>query len=402
MDDKQNWRQLSSIQIGGVICLPVVMIGHILSQTYGFFSAVISIFIGNALLVLLGLVSAKMSYEKGKTTVENAQDYFGEKGVAFFSIAMAVSLTGWFAIQLNVMSLGVLELFSMQHPSPVTVFALNVLLGLLITGSLLYGMKGLNTLANISLPILIFTLVYALFTMEDSVEVPVKVFSLAGVSPVIAMAIACIIDLPTYFRHARTSKDGMISIVIIFGAALPLLEILGVYLASGIAQGTILDVLSRNNSTLWNMWIALFLILAGWTTNNLNLYSTIICLESIFKKSSRLTLTLVGGAGGTLLSCMNLLDHLEIVLEFIGILVTSMGAVIITRYFIDLYKGRKTAGDYRWHLFAWFLGIAIGILSHFGLAFTSIPVLDATIGAIVGTLFILVRKSVTYSSGLPS
>src|SRR5689334_4893361 len=111
---RQDWWQLSSIQLGGIICLPVFMIGQTLSQTYGFTSAVASILLGNAILLFLGLAAAKMSHEKRKTTMENAVDFFGERGVAFFALSLSLSLLGWFAIQLNMMALGLIDLLALD------------------------------------------------------------------------------------------------------------------------------------------------------------------------------------------------------------------------------------------------------------------------------------------------
>lgn len=388
----QNWWQLSSIQIGGAICLPVIIIGQALYQTYGFTSAVVSILIGNFILLLLGLVSAKMSYEKRKTTPENAVEYFGEKGVSFFALTMSLSLLGWFAIQLNMMSLSVLDLLSLDTSLTATI-VFNLILGALITAAALYGIKAINLLADFSLPLLIGTLTYALFTTDQPLHPSSSFLSFGGVSMVIAMNVAVVIDLPTYFRHAKSAKDGYISMGIIFGLALPLLEILGVYLAATSSGGSILDVLKRSNGPLWNIWVALFLVLAAWTTNNLNLYSGVVCLESILKAWSDKKRTLLFGGIGTIISCFNLLNHLELVLDVMGIFIVSMGTVIITRYLILQFNRMEiTQQDYRQHFVAWLVGITLGFLSMKGLGLTSIPVLDATIGSSLGTSLILFRK----------
>ncbi len=390
----QNWWQLSSIQIGGAICLPVLILGQTLSQTYGFVPAVICILIGNAILLLLGLAAAKMSYENRGTTVENALEYFGEKGVAIFAATMAISLLGWFGIQLNMMSLGVMDLLSMDAAQPMKIILLNISLGLIATATALYGIRALNLLANISLPLLFAMIGYALYTAENKdIPIPQHSFSLAGVSVVIAMSIAVVIDLPTYFRHACSAKDGMVSILIIFGIATPLLQIVGVLLAYGTAGGTILDVLKRENATLWNLWVSLFLVLAGWTTNNLNLYSGVVCLAVILKKHSKTSLTLLFGLLGSLLACFNLLNHLEFVLDIMGVLVASIGVVIITRYLIMQYMGLKiTSQDQKLHFLAWLLGVIIGFLSMAGFSLTSIAVLDSSLGASLGTLLILIPR----------
>ena len=391
----QNWWQLSVIQIGGVICLPVIMIGQTLSQSYGFFPAVISILIGNAILLVLGIITAKMSVANRKTTMGNAEEYFGAKGMSFFALALMISLVCWFGIQLNMMSLGVCDLLSLDASNGVWSLFLNVALGFVMTGVALYGIKAVSILANLSLPFLLITIGYAIFTVDSTQAVQTTIpFSLGGASLVIALAIALVTDLPTYYRHASTSKDGFWSIVLIFGLVLPVLEIIGVYLASGHSEGNILDVLKREGGTLWNCWIAIFLILAGWTTNNVNLYSSSISLQAIFKEFSEKKATLYVGLAGTALSCFNLLGHFEFVLNLMGIFIGSMGAVVLTRYVMSIYFNMPlSSNDYPRCLLAWTLGAAAGFISIQGYSLTSIELLDAVIGASLGTAITSSREA---------
>jgi cytosine permease len=339
----QNWWQLSSIQVGCVICLPTIMIGQTLNQTYGFYSAISSIFIGNAILLFLGLLMSKMSMKRRKTTMENAKDYFTEKGVLFFSLSMVLVLLGWFAIQLNMMSLSILDLFSIESSRPQWLIACNIALGLLITVVARHGLRVLNIIADVSMPVLIATLAYTFFTTDAKVPHLEPSLSLRGVSVVIAMAIAIVIDLPTYFRHARTSEDATLSIFIIFGLALPILEVIGV------------ETLCKNSSECGRTWLI--------------------------------------GISGTFLSLFNLINHLEIVLDIMGILIASMGAVIIVRYSIEQFFSYKlTPKDHLWHSIAWFAGIVLGFLSISGISMTGISTLDSMIGASAATCLILMRR----------
>lgn len=393
----QKWGQLSSIQIGGVICMPVLMIGQTLNELYGFSSAVIAVIVGNFILFSLGLISAKMSVDGRKTTMENAIDYFGEEGVKCFSLAFALSLVGWFAIQLNMMTLGVMDLFSLDPKSITIQTSLNVVLGLIITFFALYGVRGISILANISLPLLLATIAYAAYTVErvpsDETALDKFPLSFGGVSLVIAMAIGFIIDLPTYFRHAKTPRDAYISIVVVFGLCLPVLEIVGVYLASAITDGTFLEIFKRNNNAMWNLWTATFLVLAGWTTNNVNLYSGVICLETLTTKYPNYLLTLAFGIVSTALSCVNLLDHLDVFLEMMGIVISSMGGVIFARYLLLYFNGLPIIKhDHSLHLIAWMIGIVIGLISWLGFTFTGISVLDATFGASLGVILVMARR----------
>lgn len=392
MIEHQNWWKLSSIQIGGVICLPVIMIGQVLSQKYGFASAACAIVLGNAILLLMGLAIAKMSCENRKTTMENAVEYFGQKGVSFFALALSSSTLIWFSIQLRVMTDSTLHLLSLPTDNLYLMGAGNLILGILVTLIVFYGIKAMETLSNISMPLLLLTLTYAWYSTNKEIPQTPQPLTLAAVSSIIGMAITYVIDLPTFLRHAKSTKDGIISITIIFVLAIPILEIIGVYLAAG-QSGSILDILKGNGNTLWTLWVTSFLILAGWTTNNMNLYSGAASACSFLRNNlSFATTTLLFGFLGTLLANINLLEHLELFLEGMGIIVASMGSVIITRYlFVQISGNKVSPADYILHFLAWGIGASAGFLSLNGFSITPVAVLDAAIAAHLGTYLILLR-----------
>jgi purine-cytosine permease-like protein len=100
---QKSWLQLTSIQVGGSICLPVMMVGHVLSKNYGLYTALIAIMLGNLVLLTLGLAAASIGAKARKSTVEQAAFYFGDQGSAFFALLMICCMLGWFAIQLDLM-----------------------------------------------------------------------------------------------------------------------------------------------------------------------------------------------------------------------------------------------------------------------------------------------------------
>ncbi|CCB87584.1 MULTISPECIES: purine-cytosine permease family protein [Parachlamydia] len=392
MIEQQNWWKLSSIQIGGVVCLPMIMIGQTLNQQYGFASAICGILLGNAILLLMALVITHMACENRKTTMENAIEYFGKKGVSFFALTMSLSTLVWFSVQLKVMSLSLLDILHIHSEGPFIECIANTLLGLLITFVVFYGIRAMEIISNISMPLLLLTLGYAWYTADsDTTQTNHLPLTFAAISAIMGMAIVYVIDLPTFMRHARSSKDGMTSIFIMFILAMPILESIGVYLAAG-KTGNIIEVLKRYNGPLWNLWVSLFLILAGWTTNNMNLYSGATSARSIFPNlnhSFNITI-LIFGVLGTLLANFDLLQHLSLILEGMGIVVTSMGTVIITRYLMMRISGQPiTSRDYPWHFAAWFLGTVAGILSMNGIAITAVSTIDSAIAAHLGTFLIL-------------
>ena len=80
---------------------------------------------------------------------------------------------------------------------------------------------------------------------------------------VIASVLAGVIDLPTYFRHAKSRKDALISVRLIYGMAVPAMELAGVYFSTTGGGDSVIEML-KGAHPVWNLWIGVFIVLAGW------------------------------------------------------------------------------------------------------------------------------------------
>jgi purine-cytosine permease-like protein len=174
---------------------------------------------------------------------------------------------------------------------------------------------------------------------------------------------------PTYFRHAKSVKDSHIAAIVLFAVVLPLLEGIGVYLGLS-SSGSILQVLTGGGGFLWTVWVALFLILAGWTTNNTNLYSAGVNSFALLPKLSRGSRTAWIGCIGTIISCFDLTLHFETVLNLMGIGIGAMGGVLLVSYIL-----KNTT--FKWNYIACGGGSILGICT-FNLG---APLLFAFIGS---------------------
>ena len=376
--NRQTWFQLTLVQAGGAICLPIFVIGNLLGEKYGFHSAIIAIALGNFILFGLGALAAYASGRDRKSTASYAVEIFGFIGKGFFSLAMSLAMMGWFAIQLNLMGEGILSVL----PFSVPLIVVNLVLGLLITLVSFKGIKGLNDLSNLSMPILLLTIGYGIYSVRETPPMENnQPLSLGGISLVLAAAIGAVVDLPTFFREARTSRDGIIASCLLFLFVIPCLEGIGVYLSFHSEGGSLLKVLtSAGNSPIWSLWVAFFLVLAGWTTNQANLYSASVSLESLFPSLNAFFRLAFLGLFGTLLSLINIEENLSIVLEGIGVVLSSMGAVLSLHYLF----AKKISSQMNCIIFIG--GMIVGIVG-----FIEIPVLDGYLGAFILGLIIKLR-----------
>lgn len=375
---KQSWWQLLSIQTGGTICLPVIMVGGLVYQKCGWLAALLSVGLGNLFLLIIGYLLASMSTYRPQSTVEHAVSYFGNRGKLLFASLMMLSMLGWFGIQLNVMSLSCEQLLNILGISIPYLF-LNIGIGVIISGVMCFGMKAMTGLSYFSAPLLGLTLLYATFSSKGIIPLAdsLTISWIGGGALIIGANIAAVIDLPTFFRHAKSSKDAKICILLLYGLVVPFIEIAGVYLSAITGRSSILDVLQTGHGPLWLTWISCFVFLSGWATNNTNLYSSVTSSHSLTGKCNSVVRTLLLGTIGTTIACLNPLGNIENVLDFLGITIGGMGSVILANYLLE-----KNSLKYKTFpglsLLSWSLGIAIGIFSSiFHWVITGIPAFDA-------------------------
>jgi purine-cytosine permease-like protein len=205
---------------------------------------------------------------------------------------------------------------------------------------------------------------------------------------VIGGGIAGVIDFPTYFQHAKSKKDGIITSVLLFGLALPFIEIVGVCLGFCFPHNSLLTCLIAGGGIFWGFVVSLFLIFAGWTTNNTNIYSVSINSKKMCPKLSQKMRTLIFGLLGAFLSAFCLLSHLSMVLTIMGILLGSMGAITLVSYLMDQFlRCEIDKKGQIFNLISFMIATTIGLLTFFGIfALTHLPILDAFIIAFITTI----------------
>ncbi|MBI2810085.1 MAG: hypothetical protein HYX67_04560 [Candidatus Melainabacteria bacterium] len=389
--NKLSGRQLLTIQLGGIFSLPMMMVGTVLAQSYGVAPAIYAILLGNLFLMFYGLISADLAIKKRKSVIAAVEDYFGAQGLPFVSLLYTLFMLGWFAIQLNLMTEGIVAVFS--TPFPGMQVALNCLIGMGVTVALTSGIQSMEKIARWPLPFFIATVSYACFKLSGtSTTLPeAKPFALSALSLVIATQIGVVVDMPTYWRFSKSRRGAFWSVILLFGFFSPVIEGLGILLFSWGGQASLLGNLFLAGGLFWAVWLAGFLFLSGWTSNNTNLYSAMTNSFAFLKKWSDKKRLFCLGAAGTGIACTGILSHFETFVDGLGVLCGALGAALLTSALIEHWYQL----DSRRNFLAWTLGTLTGLLSLYsGISFTGAAVLDAFMitSACVVILHIFARK----------
>ena len=100
-DKSQKWWHLSCIQLaGGIISVPVISITSNIVLSSGILNTLLSIVIGNFIILLISYFIVSMSFEKRLNAVENATQYIGKTGGRVLAFYVLITMIGWVAWEL--------------------------------------------------------------------------------------------------------------------------------------------------------------------------------------------------------------------------------------------------------------------------------------------------------------
>lgn len=327
VSQKKDWLSLSFVLFGVSAAVPAFELGAGLSQLAGFFE----IFMG---LVLSGIVWAGVSLFFGHYAVQReSSTYELMKSTLPAPIYLVpillvlVSLIFWFGLSLEVFVNSMSGLVGQRWR-----FAMILLGGLSMTSTAMVGFRGLQWLSKVATPIF-FLFFLIIFGEYFGSSWPSKEFHFANVVRVFSIACPALILGATLYpdlaRLSRTMKDMKKAALLSFGIIAPGILLLTSLFASVQDKDSWLQGLMAVGGQELTV---LVLLLAVWTTNDNNLYSASLAMESLLNKS-RKTLAATAGFMGTVLALVGVSQSLMVFLEVLGLVVFPItGSLTVSLY----------------------------------------------------------------------
>lgn len=354
-EQRQSWLSIAAVWAGGMICVPCLMIGGVLSSGGLSFGQIIaSILIGYGLICAYMILIGMQACDTGLPVSVLASGSLGEKGARYvISTLLALACIGWFGIQAatcgDAFASMVASIMGMESASSAMKIVSSLVWGAIMLTTACFGFKGLKWLNYIAVPLLVVVCLYGLIAGIISNDGAAKLASYAptqsaglvfGISMVVAsFALGGVISAD-YCRFAKSRIDVVkSSIVGVIPAGLFML-LMGALMSIVTGQYDISLILA----SLGVPFIGLIaLVLATWTTNVTNAYSGGLALSNLLgldESRSRLTTAVAGGIG-TLLAAFGLLNAFQGFLSLMSALLPPLAGVIIAEYWI-VKKGDKT------------------------------------------------------------
>ena len=372
MKKKQNqpWWGLAFVWAGALVSIPSIILGGTLVSSMTFTKTLLTALVGYLLVVIIMIFQGMQSSDLAQPTVKAAEYAFGKKGSQrVISLLITIGCLGWFGIQANVAGdsfVKLLQAFNITIP----VWLSDILWGLIMVITAIYGIRAVRWLTYIAVPYLIIVVIYGLFVALHTTSLqsllnyqPQTTMSFAnGLTTTLGGFALGAVIAGDYSQYTAKRIDVVKAAV--FGV-IPA----GVLM---IAVGAILAIAYQSNdiSTLFVRVATpivggLALVLATWKVNVINAFSGGIAFNNLFGIPQKYQKGMVFGVGmvGTVLAIIGIMNYFEPAMNLLGAMVPPAAGVMCATYWV-INKGKVNVNevipDYKWiGIFSWLLGAII-------------------------------------------
>ncbi|MGD2295281.1 MAG: cytosine permease [Candidatus Aminicenantes bacterium] len=345
-DKRKSWIDLAVIWIGIAVVMSAIFRGMMVGLGLGKISNVIAAYLMGeiiliAMMALVGYIGAK----SGFSTPLIANFSFGRIGAVIISVSIAFSLIGWFGVQAGLFARTIQFYFKTDFPLPLFSF----LCGVLMMIPAIFGIRGLSTLSWIASPFMIVIFVWGIFKMGFHFLPAEKLISLAQSHqpdpyPLTVGAAASIVaggfivgatTSADIFRYARPKMKDIFLAATVAMVVSAFLHLVGSSLAmnTGIYHERLPELIIDNQYLGLGMIGFIVLLLAQWTTNDSNLYSSVLALNNIIR-TKRWRVTVFAGVFASLFAAFGILERLELFLVILTVSIGPIGGIFLCDYYL--------------------------------------------------------------------
>jgi len=384
-----GWIGVALISAMVAFSLPTFVAGAELFLATDNSSAFFAVVIGGVLLTAIAALSGAIGARTHLSSYMLARVAFGTKGAALVNLAFAMSLLGWFGVNIDLFSGAVLRLLRDTMGVAANPWVVEVLAGAVMTTTTIYGFKAINALSRLLVPVIMIVTVqlfmnaleHRTFAATMAVQQTSGISFGDAVSAVVGGVIVGAVILPDITRFIRHWRGAVYLSILSYLLVNTAVMIVGGLAADALDNSDFLDVML----VMGLGGLAFAIVFAGsWVLNSLNLYSTVLSVEATIPRLENRLLILVLGGLGTLAAFLDILDYMLSFLFYLAIVFVPVVGVIAVDYFLArraaYHECLRTAerNVSPMALIAWAAGASVALLGAGGFVrLSGIAALDA-------------------------
>lgn len=387
-----SWPRVAAVAAMVAFSLPTFITGLEVYHALTPWDALWALILGSLIIFVIGSLMGGIGAHTRMSSYLLVRVAFGDKGAGVVNIAFAISLLGWFGININLFADAVGRLAMDVFGLDLAPLLLTVIASVCMTVTTVIGFRAINILATLMVPVLAVVtilLAYNALQLESLTQIlsveKVATLSLgSGISAVVGAIIIGAIILPDITRFVRTVPGAVYTAFIAYIAVD--IVVMGAASLAGATTGQtdILDIMLELGLGVG----AFIIVIAGsWILNSLNLYSAVLSINATFPRLNSKLVTVGLGAIGVVAALMNILDSFVTFLIYLSIIFVPVAGVILadflfirrSAYVIESLENNRALNAKGFT--AWSLGALLTLLNSEGVipALTGIPAIDAIV-----------------------
>ena len=400
-----SWVRVALIASMVAFSLPVFLTGVEIAISFSPLETLEIFVVGIVILTVIGCITAGIGTNTRLSSYMLNRIAFGSHGAALVNVAFAISLLGWFGVNIDLFSGAVQRLTVDIYAVSVPAWPIEISAGIIMTVTTVYGFRAINTLSALLIPVLIAVtaqLIVGSLTDQSLTQImsasSVNELSFGdGVSAVVGAAIVGAVILPDITRFIR-HWSGAIFVVLTSYLVIQFIVIsAGGLSATSLGDDDLLNIML----TLGISWAAFAIVIFGsWVLNSLNLYSAMLSVEATVPSLNNKLLIILIGSLGTLAAFMNILNNFLSFLFYLAVIFVPVSGVIIVDYLIlrrSAYHRDRLLLEQKSRpkaIAAWGLGASAALMGSWDwLSITNIAALDAMIVAAVAYYLLTLKDA---------
>lgn len=348
------------IMLGFTFFSASMSVGASLGNGLDFSGFIWAILIGGFILGAYTGILAYIGSSTGMSLDLLAQRSFGKIGSMLPSALISFTQIGWFGVGVAMFAIPAAELLGINPIIPV------IIAGVCMTSSAYFGIKGLEIVSYIAVPLIALLGIYSMITATISGGGLSAIFSrnagstsvFAGAGMVIGSFVSGGTATPNFVRFAKNNKIAVITTLIAFFLGNTLMFSFGAVGGAFTGKDDIFYVMIAQGLAI----PALIVLGANiWTTNDNALYTSGLGLSNITKIRKR-PMVLIAGFVGTV-AAIWLYNNFIGWLSFLNATLPPVGAIIALDYFIHRKNYTEGSSVERNFNFGAIIGVVAGALA---------------------------------------
>lgn len=338
---RKHWFGIAVQRFGQVSALSQFLLGATLGYAMGFWDAALAFLLGSLILEVVIIFVGIIGQREGmQTSLLTRWTGFGEVGSSLVGLAIAMSLIGWFGIQSAISA----ESLDTLMPDVMPIAAWSIIFGLAVTGVVAFGFKGMQLLANVTVPLFLVLVGWSIVSelsqhsivdLMNSAPAGEQMSVFAGAGVVAGGFIVGAIITSDMTRFNRTPGDVVKVTVVGITLGEFVIGMAGVLLAHAAQSGNIVAIVTSAVG-----WVGLLIIVTGTLKiNDWNLYSSVLGLVNFVstafnRRLPHLATTIVIGVVGTLLAAFGILQGFIPFLNVLAAAFPPIAGILLAEYFV--------------------------------------------------------------------